>query len=346
MSAGKEIMNGIANAPAGNSMDTLKAISGLVAGSILFSYIVSKVYKNPLQSTYEWIMGKPKTKKVRRSRKARENRRRESDRKRLEESYEDEESINDRDAYYNKNGMTQISEHVSGEQESSLYEDVLVPSPDDCTSITYSDKRNKKMYFNSNDEIVESGYEDESALNFYVQPSKTNIKSKLYKQRETEASKFVDAIDHAINSFKKDRVKNYENINEAFKANKLEAIKSKKKEIERQDSKEPLSLNEKFKAEMQQLSPRSRKEKLKNLNEKSVRLNDSDFGNIDDKDSALASENVFRNKGKDKKFVPNSKELTSKKDYIFFELLSVYTQNFVQNKKQKKSKKKGIVSAK
>mmetsp|Transcript_7145 Transcript_7145/g.8046 ORF Transcript_7145/g.8046 Transcript_7145/m.8046 type:complete len:87 (-) Transcript_7145:40-300(-) len=83
---------------------------------------------------------------------------------------------------------------------------------------------------------------------------------------------------------------------------------------------------------------------LKKCDEKSVRLNDCLGEEIlnkkEEDDSTLASEHILRSKKSDKKFVPDSKEFKSKTDYIFFELLSAYTENFVNTKTNKKKKKK------
>lgn len=338
MSAGRDIADSLPQVPPGSTFDTIKAISGLVAGSIVISYVVSKYSGNPIKSTYEWLIGKPTPKRVRRSRRTRQRQRNTSDRKKIEEFSEEDDSVYNGNPYLSKNGMSYIAEENTEDQESSLCEDVLFPTPDEETSsITYTSKRGKKMYFNSNDELIDTEPEADNLENFYVQPSKVHIKSKLYRQREIEATKFVNSIDHAISTFKKNKVKNYENFNEALKANKKEVNKHKLKEQAKKDSKEPCSLNDKFKAEMQQLSPKSRKEKLRTLDEKSIRMENSDH---DDLASTFASENIYRSKKSDKKFVPSSNELTSKNDYIFFELLSTYTENFVQPKKQKRSKGK------
>ncbi|CAI2371980.1 unnamed protein product [Moneuplotes crassus] len=338
MSTGRDITNSLSQTPPESTFDTIKAISGLIAGSIVISYVISKYSGNPIKTTYEWFMGKPTPKRVRRSRRARQRQRNRTDCKKIEEFSEEDDSVYNRNPDLSKNGMSYIAEENTEDQESSLCEDILFPAPDEETSsITYTHKRGRKMYFNSNDELIDAESEAENVGNLYAQPPKTHNISKLYRQREIEATKFVNSIDHAIHTFKKNKVKNYETFNDALKANKREADKLKLKEQARKDSKEPCSLNDKFKAEMQQLSPKSRKEKFRALDEKSIRMDNSDH---DDFESTFASENVYRSKKSDKRFVPSSNELTTKNYYIFFELLSAYTENFVQSKPLKRSKGK------
>lgn len=346
MSSSKGITEAISDAPDGYNLHTLKAISGLVAGSIVVSYIFSKYYRNPVQSTIDWLLGRSSPKKSRRSRKARNQRKKQSRQRQIEQENLDEEESIQEEKYNDKNAMSYISEENTVDEESSVCEDLLIPSPnDDCSSISYYSKR-PKMYLNSRDELVEENFnpeeEEESAVNFYVKPSKTSVRRKLYSRREAEASKFIQTLDKAITTFKKNKMKNpgaFEPPRYSTKQSRRNNAEIKSRKFEKEDYKEPSSLNDKFRSELQQLSPKARKEKLRNLDEKSVRLHDSDVDKNEkshfDKESTIASEIPIRRGAK--KFVPDSKQLKSKNDYIFFELLSAYTENFV-DKQGTKSK--------
>lgn len=88
---------------------------------------------------------------------------------------------------------------------------------------------------------------------------------------------------------------------------------------------------------MQQISPGVKKIKNRNFEEKSVRLEiveDRKGKQGDSKNStASASESEFVVRKKKPKIIyPNTGDLKDKKDYIFFELLSVYTDNFLHDK--------------
>ena len=347
-----QITDTLPNSPSTSNLGVLKAAGVLIAGSILVSYVATKYYKDPFKSAIDWVMGIPKPKRRKKSLKNKnklKNMRRHK--KRLgEELYYEEDNSSDNDSnrrkfLLNKKDMSYISEENTDDIESSLCDDLLVPlANDDCTSITFSEKRTKKIYLDSGDELVEAGKEEDSSSNYYVQPSKTNnIKHKLYSQRKIEAKKFVHEIDHAVNSFKKNMMKNYATYNEAFKANQKISSKEKKEQVSKDvDLKEPNSLNDKYRAEIQQLSPKSRKQKFK---EESVRLDEflSEATTVkkdSDVNSTFFSKNAFRSKGGKEKFVPNSREFTNKNDYIFFELFSVYTENFVESKQVKNRNRK------
>lgn len=350
--------------------ENLKVIGTVVVGTIALTYVASK-YEDSLKGAYNWIMGKPKPKRNRRGRKVKTHRYPSEgppiNMKKRRDIYlnghddssspsaADESSDGNHNRRLNKRDMFYISEENTIDAESTLYQDVIAPAEDDATSITYSERKKGNFYVNSNDELVEAEAEEEAPAHWYVPTTnKEKIKQKLYKQREAEAMKFVSAIDSAVTQFKRNQIFNYQTFNKLNRAQNDDSVephgklnrklKNKLKEGDDSDQALPNSLQDKFKAELQQLSPKTRKAKLRNLEEQSVRLNDrlgepAILRKDSDKSSTLASENVVKSKKSNKVYNPTVADLRNKNDYIFFELLSVYTENFVHGHQKKASKK-------
>mmetsp|Transcript_6948 Transcript_6948/g.6120 ORF Transcript_6948/g.6120 Transcript_6948/m.6120 type:complete len:179 (+) Transcript_6948:30-566(+) len=157
-----------------SNLQMLKAAGTLIAGSILVTYIVSKYSNDPIESLKDWVMGKPIYKRKRKSKKTKnknQSRNQRKNRNRIGEYHdysEDSEELDDCEGnrqYLHNKGMSYISEEDSEDAQSSLCEDLLVPRiDDDATSITYTDRKTRKMYLNSNDELVEANQEGEQNL--------------------------------------------------------------------------------------------------------------------------------------------------------------------------------------
>ena len=185
----------------------------------------------------------------------------------------------------------------------------------------------------------------------HVATKNERIIEKIYRDRENEAAKFVEAIDNAVHQFKIQKVVNYEKNHGIQRDEKLYQSKGiKYNKDEKQNNKNcreisPImkasTLKDLYEADIQQIYPTIKNPKVKNVDEKSVRLD-----RVDDKinkqtgsktSSATASESEFvvRKRNKPKIIYPSINDFRNKKDYIFFELLSVYTDNFIRDKKNK-----------
>jgi hypothetical protein len=262
----------------GSILSNLKTTGTIVVGTVLVSYFVIK-------SMSDWILGNPNPTRSRKNKNG-ANRLSSTSKKRRRDIYNgnhDELDSNEsgsvkKGRFGNRKVMSYISEEGS-DVESIIHEDLLIPIyEDDATSITYSERRPRNIYLNSNDELQENNQEDETPSHWYMPVTKENIKNKLYRHREVEAAKFINSIDHAVHQFKHQRVKNYENFKIDLNQNKeARYTNSKLKDAKDKNAQEVTQLNslaEKYKAEVKQLTPKTRKNKLKDIDEHSVRLND------------------------------------------------------------------------
>uniref|UniRef100_A0A7S3NAM6 Uncharacterized protein n=1 Tax=Euplotes harpa TaxID=151035 RepID=A0A7S3NAM6_9SPIT len=250
-----------------------------------------------------------------------------------------------------KTGIYYISEEDTVTEESSVYDDILVPVCNDDSSISYSNYRKAgKIYLNSKDELVHVAEEhkNEAPKSWHNIP-KANNTDKLYKERELEAAKFVEAIDNAVYQFKLHKVLSFEK-NQGIKREHNQEEKKIVKNIKElgygENKKKPKeqiqrsTLKDLYKADLKHLSPKARKIKLRDFEEVSVRLEKSDknqshFGSR--KSSTSASEDVVVDKKKKSAvYKPGLADLKQKNDYIFFELFSVFTENYINGKKQRK----------
>ena len=183
---------------------------------------------------------------------------------------------------------------------------------------------------NSNDEIINvnqdqhDNYQDSLPVT-----GRGKLLNKMYRERETEAKKYIKAIDNAVQDFKHHRVRKSNN-DQGKNRNLREDNLSDETKTELNSNINPVSLHDKYRAEVQHHNFRG---KHNNYDEKSVRLNDSQLHKRNSiKASTLASEDYLTcNKSRDKKMVPTPKDLANKNDYMFFELLSVYTGSYVQD---------------
>lgn len=242
-----------------------------------------------------------------------------------------------------RQGMSYITEEDTEEAESSICDDVIAPVIDDGTSITFSERGVRRYYINSNDELVNPEDDENYPENWYAPlKDRQKFRHKLYRQREIEATKFVETVNKAVKTFKKQRIKFDHRMNIATNlandktTGKLTKVKNDRNRKENSKTRKAAEIADPMNG-------------LPNVDtfeeEKSVRLNDSRNEGFparkdSDRTSTWASETVRRSKKNPKILTPTPQDLKCKNDYIFFELLSVFTENFVDDSKKNKSKRK------
>lgn len=366
----KEFGNGVntpkassAGSEGGSLLENLKLLGTVVVGSIAITYLFSK-YEDSIRNYLRKAIGiddksqnKYSNKRRRRSPGKRRNYR--------DDSFDMSSELSTKDRANKRNrsrDMFYITEEDTEEQESSICDDLVYPVCNDESTISYNYRRKSgKLYLNSNDELISAPDRDDEIQETYnhILTNNERILEKIYRNREYEASKFVEAIDKAVHQFKLDKVINYEK-NQGIHRNKKDDQSSdawnlyndKPKNCKKEDNSPAMkatTLKDLYNADIQQISSGNKKLKSKNFDEKSVRLEimeDRKGNQGDSKNStASASESEFVVRKKKPKIIyPNTGDLKDKKDYIFFELLSVYTDNFLHdkqtNKKNKRSKTK------
>lgn len=339
-------------------LDNFKTSGTIVVGTVLASYLISKYYKKSLKSLSNWIFGNHKFQRNRRNKNTRNPSnfspvRKKKRRDNLNGKNDEDDSNESSSVRKSRVGARKVMSYISEEGsdvESSIYDDLLIPIPEeDSTSITYSERKMRNLYLNSDDELVEVYHENDTPSHWYVPQTKEKVKSKLYRQREVEAAKFIELIDHVVHQFKRQRVKNYENFKINLKSSN-EAINSNSKFNHMNDKNvreatQVTSLFGNYKTVEKQPLNKSQNPQLGDIDEQSVRLNDRLRSTAlakkvpSETNKTLFSDRLIKPKQKMVKFVPNINELKSKNDYIFFELLSVYTENFVHGHKKKSVKK-------
>ena len=206
--------------------DNLTVMGSVIVGTVVFTYLSTK-YEQSAKEFLKWLTGKSSA----RSRRRRNRRLRNHPRGRnrfnnnsrnftLETIEEDESHSNfnlqpnrrNNGKLYRGNNMFYITEENTVSDTSSLCEDIIYPVGDNETSITYSHRGRGHYYLDANDELVDA--EDDQIIPehcYLPEQPKDKITHRLYRKRELEAMKFVDAVDDAINQFKKLKIDHFEN---------------------------------------------------------------------------------------------------------------------------------------
>lgn len=213
----------------GSFYDNLKLLGTVVVGSIAITYLFSK-YEDSIRTYLRKAIGiedkskdKYGAKRRRRSPGKRRNRR--------NDSFDMSSDLSTRDRANKRNksrDMFYITEEDTEEQESSVCDDLVYPVCNDDSTISYSYRRKTgKLFLNSNDELISAPDEDDEIPQTYKHITTNNEKilEKIYKNREYEAAKFVEAIDKAVHQFKLDKVINYEK-NQGINRNRKDELSS------------------------------------------------------------------------------------------------------------------------